>query len=54
MILNAQEADAGNYTCDIAVGGANGQPLGQLFVCEFTVCNNYTDTMSTLVTNNKY
>ena len=34
-IRNPQESDAGNYTCDITVGGANGRPLGQLFVCEF-------------------
>ena len=33
--MNAQESDAGNYTCVISIGGANGVALGQFFVCEF-------------------
>ena len=36
-ILNAQESDAGNYTCEIIVGGASGQATGQFLVCEFTI-----------------
>ena len=37
IILNAQESDAGNYTCEISIGGASGQPIGQFFVCELTI-----------------
>jgi hypothetical protein len=36
-IINAQESDAGNYTCEISIGGASGQATGQFFVCEFTI-----------------
>ena len=36
-ILNAQESDAGNYTCEISVGRAGGQATGQFLVCEFTI-----------------
>lgn len=34
-VINAQESDEGNYTCFIAIGGANGEATAQLFVCEF-------------------
>ena len=36
-ILNAQESDAGNYTCGISVGRTGGQATGQFLVCEFTI-----------------
>lgn len=37
-ILNAQESDAGNYTCQISIGNLDSgqlQATGWLFVCEF-------------------
>ena len=33
-IMNAQDSDAGNYTCEIIIGAASGQATGQFFVCE--------------------
>ena len=35
-IMNVRKSDAGNYTCEISIGGLDsGQAMGQLFVCEF-------------------
>ena len=33
-IINPQKADEGNYTCEVAIGGGNGEATGQLLVCE--------------------
>ena len=36
-IINAQDSDAGNYTCEISIGAASGQATGQFFVCELAI-----------------
>ena len=51
-ILNAQESDAGNYSCEFSVGrGASGQAIGQFFVCELTI-SYYTGKYHLFITNN--